>query len=103
MDVLQAKDWRERQGFLGQAYETAARMHNALKVTIPLKEEAADYGGRSYLVVGDERYAEELRKALASEEVKNIKHGLGSVNQFIDSNSQLNNLFLCLKLKELYV
>jgi hypothetical protein len=100
--VLQAKDWKERQKFLAQAYETVARMHNALKITIPMKEEAVEYGGRSYLVVGDGRYAEELRKALTSEEVKNIQHGLGSVNQFIDSDSQLNNLFLCKKLKELY-
>lgn len=38
-------------------------------------------------------FAEELRKALKSEEIKNIKHGLGSVNQFIDSDRQLNNLF----------
>ncbi len=52
--------------------------------------------------VGDERYAEEFRKALTSEEIKNIKHGLGSVNQFIDSDSQLNNLFLCRQLKKLY-
>lgn len=102
MQVLQAKEWRARQEFLAKTYETVARMHNALKVTIPLKEEAAEYGGRSYLVVGDERFAEELRKALTSEEVKNIKHGLGSVNQFIDSDSQLNNLFLCRKLKDLY-
>jgi hypothetical protein len=100
--VLQAKEWRERQEFLAKAYETVARMHNALEVTIPLREEAAQYGGRSYLVIGDERYAEELKKALTSKEVKNIMHGLGSVNQFIDSNSQLNNLFLCKKLKELY-
>ncbi len=100
--VLQAKDWRERQKFLAQAYETVAQMHNALKITIALKEEAAEYAGRSYLVVGDERFAEELRKALTSEEVKNIKHELGSVNQFIDLDDQLNNLFLCKKLKELY-
>ena len=78
-------------------------MHNALKVTAPLEEKAAQYGGRPFLVVGDERYPEELRKAITSVEVKNIRHGLGSVNQFIDSNSQLDNLFLCRKLKELYV
>lgn len=102
MQVLKAIEWKERQKFLAQAYETVARMHNALKITIPLKEAAAEYGGRKYLVVGDERYAEELRKTLTNEEVKNIKHGLGSVNQFIDSDSELNNLFLCRKLKELY-
>jgi hypothetical protein len=101
--ALQATEWKERQEFLAKAYETVARMHNALKITIPLKEKAAEYAGRKYLVVGDERFAEELRKALTSEEVKNIRHSLGSINQFIDSDDQLNNLFLCKKLRELYV
>ena len=103
VQVLQAEEWRTRQEFLAKAYEAVARMHNTLEVTLPLKETATTYGGRSYLVVGDERYVEELRKALTSREVKNITHSLGSVNQFIDSNDQLNNTFLCQKLKELYV
>jgi hypothetical protein len=103
MQILQSKEWKERQKFLARAYEAVARMHNNLKVTIPMKEEAAEYGGRKYLVVGDNRYAEELKKVLTDEEVKNIKDELGSVNQLIDSNDQLNNLFLCKKLKELYI
>lgn len=101
-EVLQANEWRERQASLARAYKMVARMHNDLSITIPLKEEAAQYGGRPYLVLGDERYVEELRKELTSEEVKNIKHTLGSINQFIDSNSQLNNPLLCKKMKELY-
>ncbi len=100
--VLRATEWKERQEFLAKAYETVARMHNALKITIPLKEKAAEYAGRKYLVFGDERFAEELRKAMTSEEVKNIRHSLGSINQFIDSDDKLNNLFLCKKLRELY-
>lgn len=100
--VLQAVEWKQRQEYLAKGYEIVARMHNALGLTIPLEERAAYYGGRPYLVVGDERYVEELGRAITSEEVQNIKHGLGSVNQFVDSNSQLNNLFLCKKLKELY-
>lgn len=100
--VLQAKEWNERQKIMGKAYEMIARMHNGLKITIPLKEKAAEYAGRKHLVVGDERFAEEIRKALTSEEVKNIRHNLGSVNQFIDSDDQLNNLFLSKQLKELY-
>jgi hypothetical protein len=102
MQVMQAQKWSERQEFLARAYETVARLHNALEVTIALKEPAAPYFGRPYLVVGDQRYAEELRKALASEAVRRIEHSLGSVNQFVDSNEQLNNLSLCKKLKELY-
>ena len=103
MQVLQASEWNARQEFLAQAYEIVARMHNALGLTIPLKEKAAPYFNRPYLVIGDERYVEELRKSLTSEEVRNIKHQLGSVNQFVDSNDKLNDLQLCRKFKELYV
>jgi len=100
--VLESKDWKERQQFLAKAYEVVARMHNALQITIPLEEKAAQYWDRPYLVVGDERYVEEIRKALSSEEVKSIRHELGSVNQFIDSTEQLDNHFIRQKLKELY-
>jgi hypothetical protein len=102
IQVLQAQEWTARQEFLAKGYEIVARMHNALGVTPPLKEAAAPYYGRPYLVVGDGRYVEELRKALTGEQVKNINHSLGSVNQFVDSNDQLNDLRLCKKLKELY-
>ena len=101
-EALQAREWKKRQAFLAKAYEMTARMHNGLKITIPLQEEAIQYFGRPHLVVGDGRYAEEIKKVIISEEVKNIKHDLGSVNQLIDSNAQLNNTRLCKRLKELY-
>ena len=101
--VLQASDWNQRQLLLAKAYEVIAQMHNALKITIPLEEKASQYYNRPYLVIGDDRYVKELMNAVTSEVVKNIKHLLGSVNQFIDSDDQVNNLFLRKKLKELYV
>jgi hypothetical protein len=102
MQVLQAQDWRARQELLAQAYEVVARLHNALGITIPLRETAAQYYGRPYLVAGDERYGEELRRLLTNEEVRKVQHQLGSVNQFIDSDDKLNNLDLCQKLKNVY-
>lgn len=102
MQVLQAQEWKARQQFLARAYEIVARMHNALGITIGLKETAAQYHGRPYLVINGDRYGEELRKVVTSEEIRNIKHNLGSVNQFVDSNDQLSNLNLCKKLKGLY-
>ena len=102
MQVLQAQDWKARQEFLAQAYETAARRHNCLGITSPLKEKAAQYHGRPYLVAPDGGFVKELRRALTSEEVKNFQSNLGSLNQFVDSNEQLENLELCKKLKELY-
>ena len=102
MQVLQSRDWNSRQYALGEAYEVVARMHNALGITIPLEEKAAPYFNRPYIVMGDGRYGEELRKAVTSEEVRRIKHNLGSVNQFVDAFDRLNDLELCNDLKALY-
>jgi hypothetical protein len=102
MQVVQAQDWKTRQEYLARAYEIVARLHNALGMTIPLQETAAQYFGRPYLVAGDERYAEELRKSLTSEEVRNIRHQVGSVNQFVDSDDKLNDLDVCRKLRTMY-
>ena len=103
MQVLRAQEWKARQESLAKAYEIAARMHNSLEITIPLKETAAQYHGRPYVVVGDDRYVEELRKALTSEEVRSIEHNLGSVNQLIDSDEKANDLEVSKRLKTLYV
>lgn len=102
MQVLQAPDWKLRQELLAQAYEIVARMHNSLGITIPLREKVSRYYGRPYLVIGDGRYGEELRKSITGEETRNVHYQLGSVNQFVDSNDTLNDLNLCKKLKELY-
>ena len=101
-EVLQAGDWNERQTLLAKAYEVVAKMHNALNITMPMKEEATPYFTRPYLVIGDDRFPGALIKEVTSEEVKGIKHGLGSVNQFIDSNDQLNSQFLLEQLKGLF-
>lgn len=102
MQALHAPEWQARQEFLATAYEIVARMHNALGITIPLKETSTQYHGRPYLVIGDDRYVEELRKALTSEEVRNIGHNLGSVNQFLDSDEKANDLEVCNRLRRLY-
>jgi hypothetical protein len=102
MQVLQSQDWRTRQEFLAQAYEAVARMHNALGITIPLKEKASPYFGRPYLVIGDDRYLAELRNLITSEDVKNIRYNLGSLNQLVNSDDKLSDLVLCKTLKEVY-
>ena len=102
MQIVRAQGWKTRQEFLARAYEVVARMHNALQITVPLREAAAPYFGRPYLVIGDERYAEELRKSVTNEEVRKIDHNLGSVNQFVDSNDKINDVKIREKLKHLF-
>ena len=102
-EVLQVSEWSQRQIWLAKAYEVVAQMHNALNITIPVEEKAAQYYNRPYLVIGDHRHIKELMNAVTSKEIKNLKPYLGSVNQLIDSNDQLNNQFFRKKLEELYV
>jgi hypothetical protein len=40
--------------------------------------------------------------SLTDEEVKAIKHGLGSVNQFVDSTNQISDISLSQMLKAVY-
>lgn len=101
--TLQAKSLKDREKFLAEAYEVVAGLHNALKITPPIEEKSILYFGRPFLVFGDESVVEKLKAAITDEEVRNIKHDLGSINQFIDSNSQLNDVSFCAKLKQLYL
>jgi len=45
--ALGADDWRGRERHLVDAYETIARMHNALDLTEPLPGRAVNFHGRS--------------------------------------------------------
>lgn len=100
--VLSAKDWRTRQNFLAKAYEIVVKLYNNLEITSPMSEEITDYFKRPFLVIKDESVVENLLAAIADEEIKNIGHKLGAVNQFVDSNDQLNETSLIRKLKMLY-
>ena len=102
MRALQASDWQARQQFLARAYEAVARIHNALGITTRLNEKAQQYFNRPYLVTADGRYVEELKKGILSEEVRNVRHLLGSINQLVDSDDKLDDQEFCMKLRELY-
>lgn len=101
--IIQAKDWKKRQLFLAKAYKLIAQMHDALGITSPLKKTFTKNDGRNYLVIADESFVQELFDNLNEKDVKNIKHSLGSINQFVDSSDQINNLYLCKKFKDLYI
>jgi hypothetical protein len=101
-DVLLSLTWKEREGNLARAYRVIARMHNALKITRPVVEDVSNYGGRPYLVFEPPDLIRDIMNNFKDEEVKTIKHGLGSVNQFVDSTDQLSNNGLVKMLKGVY-
>jgi len=101
-DVLLSEAWTEREGHLSQAFRVIARMHNELRVTRPIPEDVSPYFGRPYMVFEAPHLAKDIIDSFTDEEVKAIKHGLGSVNQFVESTDQLSSKELSEMLKGLY-
>ena len=101
-DVLTSVTWKEREANLARAFRVIARMHNALKITPPVVEDVRNYFGRPYIVFDSPDLVRDILTNITDEEVKAIKHGLGSVNQFVDSTDQLSHNFLRKMLKQLY-
>jgi hypothetical protein len=101
-DVLLSLTWKEREANLARAFRIIARMHNALNITQPIVEDVNLYYGRPYLVFEPPDLLQNIRGSFTDEEVKAIKHGLGSVNQFVDTTDQLSNLALREILKAIY-
>ena len=101
-DVLLSPTWKERESNLARAYRVIAAMHNALKITRPIVEDVRNYHGRPYLVFDSPDLIRDILNSFTDEGVKAIRHGLGSVNQFVDSTDQLSHHSLAEMLKRLY-
>jgi hypothetical protein len=101
-DVLLSVTWKEREENLARAFRVIAPMHNALKITRPIPEDVLQYFGRPYLVFEAPDLVHDIVTSFTDEEVKAIGHGLGSVNQFVDSTDQLSRIGLVQMLKCVY-
>ena len=101
-EVLLSTTWKDREKHLSKAFVVIARLHNALQITRTIAEEVSNYFGRPYMVFEAPNLVRDIIDSFTDEEVKAIKHGLGSVNQFVDSTNQLSNVSLCEMLKAVY-
>ena len=70
--VFQAKNRKEREKYLSQAYELLARKHNALKITKPWRTKVIDYYGRPYLVIFAHDFAKTLIEKIKNPEIKKL-------------------------------
>ena len=102
LNTLSATSWKEREAHLASAYETAARMHNALGLTKLLPEKSSDYHGRGYLVIHGDEFAAALREKILSPDIRRLKHHVGSVNQLVDSTDIISKVELSHALRALY-
>ncbi len=100
--ALDAPSWQEREKYLSQAYETMAEMHNALGVTRALPTRVSPFYGRPYLVIHADAFADALREAIVSPEVRRLPPHLGAIDQFVDSTDVLSYPPRCRRLRLMY-
>ena len=101
-DAILSVTWKERESNLARAYRVIARLHNALKITQPIVEDVGNYYGRPYLIFESSNLIRDIINSFTDDEVKAIKHGLGSLNQFVDSTDQVSNIPLARMFKGIY-
>lgn len=89
--VLEARDWKERERCLSAAYEQVARIHNELQLTPPQTTRVSNFHSRPYLVIHADNFANALREAISSPEVRALPAHIGAVDQFVDSTDLLED------------
>jgi len=100
--AIAAKNWKEREKYLSQAYKAIAQMHNNLKLTKPLATEVSSFHDRPYIVIHGDIFANEIKKKIKDSAVKNISADIGSVNQLSNTVDLLENDKLLKRLEVLY-
>ncbi|HLI81903.1 MAG TPA: DUF4037 domain-containing protein [Candidatus Binataceae bacterium] len=86
--ALRSNSWQERQGLLCVAYESAARLHNALGISPEFDPKVRYFHARPYLVLDAERFANATAALIADSELAEIRDTvglIGGVDQLADS------------------
>jgi hypothetical protein len=100
--VLLASDWREREGYLTQAFELIARRHNMLNITDPLPEKTTWFHNRPYLVIHAEEFAHAIQNAIQDEQVRSLPPLRGSINQLIEYTDVVEDPVFCKQMRSVW-
>jgi hypothetical protein len=92
--AIQARAWPEREDHLTAAYETAARLHNALALTPPLDPVIRPtFYERPYRVPDAGRFVVALRAQIRDAQVRGLQL-TGAIDQFVDNTTAIGDLAL---------
>jgi hypothetical protein len=100
--VLQAPDWREREGFLIQAYQLLSRHHNELCITAPVSEKTSWFHGRPYQVIHADEIAETIQAVIKDEQVRALPPFRGSVNQLVELTDVVEDTEFCRRIRSVW-
>lgn len=94
MAAVSAPSWPDRQRYLCEACELAARLHNSLAVTPPLDPAVRPtFYDRPYRVLDSGRFVRALREQIRDEHIRS-RSLTGAVDQFLDSTDATGSLAL---------
>ena len=83
--AMSAPSWPDRERYICEAYESAARLHNSLAVTPSLDPAVRPtFYERPYRVLDADRFVRALRAEIRDERVRSLSL-TGAVDQFVDS------------------
>jgi hypothetical protein len=100
--VLLAVDWREREGYLVQAYQLVAREYNKLGITQPMPEQATWFHDRPYLVIQAGEIASCIQDSIQDEQVRTLPPFRGSVNQLIELTDVVEDIVFCKHMRSVW-
>jgi hypothetical protein len=102
--ALAAEEWPTRGRYLAQAYEVIAAMHNALRLTESLPEQAMPFFGRPFQVMALHGFAGALLRQIRDPAVKRIagRPPIGGLDQFSDSTDLISNPYWRPMVRRLY-
>jgi hypothetical protein len=100
--VLDAREWKQRETPLCEAYQVLAEMQNSLGVGARVEPTITPYFERPYRVIFAGRYAQAIAKAIQEPAIKKLRSLIGGVDQFADCTDVTSNIQVCKKLGVLY-
>ena len=101
LKVLKAKDWRERERYLCDAYILLVKKQNKLKITPKLNITPGTYFARDQLVIKTEIITEAIKKTIKSP-LRELKYPIGNIDQFVDDTLIQSDAKFAKKLKRAY-
>ncbi|MFW9793483.1 MAG: DUF4037 domain-containing protein [Candidatus Thorarchaeota archaeon] len=90
IQVMDAKNWQERQSHLTEAYEYMAKLHNNLGITDSLRAKVSQFHNRPFMIIHAEKFAEAIHAKIEDDEVKKLPKFLGGIDQYVDSTDVLS-------------
>jgi hypothetical protein len=103
--ALAGESWKDRERHLCIAYETVARMQNALGIFGGLDTGTTLFHERPYLVLGARRFAKAVSNEIRDDQLRKIYETvgpIGSIDQFADSTDLLMRADLRGRLRHLF-